>query len=520
MIHQFEIQTKERKILHSFLCIALGGNTFLHPYIEDCYRKNEREYYEAFQKSELKNNPLFSMYSTKSEEKIRQVAGLMEWCYQHHQFAQLDHLIKKGYKFVYRYWQRNFQIDFEHFMRSYAKKKNNSVKELELIYQNIVLWYLCIRENKPFNRDDVAWQSFQEVLNTSIEEIDMQKSMFSKEMCEKQQKEIDALYEEFNIPKNQRLDSLGFLLEHLINNGFNRINDINPNCDTRKAEEQVFQESPVKYIGALGGWLKALKIHELDATEQTPLTKKDLDHIFLELLYAGKYNHIKKEEQAFLFITCLYMKCLSSLYQETKHLYLDQSKQDFYIEMKSKEAQLQEQESDLLHRQREWQLLNQKQQKEMEGLSQELREAHAKIRRLELQIMSMEDYAEEVHALRNYVYWEVENDHPFDKTPSMVSMQQYIQSKRIVIFGGYPIWQQRLKEFHPSIEFVDVSEVNRDISKIQRADAVFIQTKVFSHAFYKKIIKELSKTETPLYYLNGQSNIEKTTEEIYKWLIE
>lgn len=521
MSNQKDNQPLEHNILHQFLSIALGGNSFLHLFINDCYQKNEWEYYEAYQKSGLKGNRLFSMYTTKSEEKIRQVAGIIEWCYQKQQFAQLDQLIKKGYKFVYQYFHQHSQIEFEHFMRSFAKRqKSKVVKEIELIYQNIVLWYLCDRENKPINTENVAWESFQNVLSTSINEIEVQTVMFSKEMVEKHRMEIDELYHEYNIPKNTNFDSLGFFLEYLISNKLKNIIEMNPSCGMEKAEQMVFQVSPTNYIGAFGGWLKTLKIHELDATEQMPLTKTDLDMVFLELLYVQKYNYINKADQDLFFFSCLYLKCLSSLYQETKQLYLDQSKQDYYIEMRSKELSLNKQEERLLQSQQDWQITHHRLQKEIEGLTTELREAQAKIRQLQHQMQKMEDYSDEVHALRNYVYCEELEDQNADIVPSLKTMTEFIRSKRIVIFGGSQKWQQKLKEVLSSVKFVDVEEKNRDISKIQRVDAVFINTTVFTHAFYKKIMKELNKNETPLFYLNGQSNIEKTVIEIYKWLTE
>lgn len=69
-------------------------------------------------------------------------------------------------------------------------------------------------------------------------------------------------------------------MEYLISDNLQRIYYSDPNCPTEQAEKRVFQDSPAKYIGALGGWLKTLKIHELDATEQIPLTKYDLDMVF------------------------------------------------------------------------------------------------------------------------------------------------------------------------------------------------------------------------------------------------
>ncbi|WP_462412970.1 hypothetical protein [Neobacillus sp. Marseille-QA0830] len=518
MSYKMEIPQQEQEITHLFLSIALGGHSFLHPYIEECYRKNEWEFYEAYQGSSLKGNPLFSTYTTKSEEKIRQAAGIIEWSNQNQQFHHVDYLIKKGYKFVFQYLQQHHQIEFEHFMRNFAKRqKSKPVKEIELIYQNIVLWYLCVRENRFYNTKSVAWKSFQKVLYTSLNDMRMQEVMFSKTACENHRDEIDRLYEEYKIPQNIRFDSLGVFLEFMISSNVKNTKETNPHCDMEWVEQHVFQVSPTKFIGALGGWLKTLGIHELDATEQIPFTKEDLDRVFMEILYAQKYNCLTKEEQDLFFITCLYQQCLSSLYLETKTLYLDQSKEDFYLRIRAKEARINEQEAHLLRKQQEWRFTYKRQQKEIEGLTEDLRAANARIRQLGQQLENMEDFAEEVHALRNFVYREEEED---DHPPSLFNMVEFIQSKNIVLFGGSLNWQLKLKEILPTIKFINAGEKNRDISKIQRVDAVFINTTVFAHAFYKKIMKELSLTQTPLFYLTGQRNMDKTILEIYKWLTE
>ena len=502
-----------------FLSIALGGNPYLHPYIDQYYQKNEWAYYEAYQKSGLKDNPMFAMYTTKSEEKIRQVAGIVEWCNQNQQPNLLDQLIKKGYKFVYQYVQRETQIDFEHFVRSYAKKqKGKRMKEIELFYQNIVLWYLCIREDKPFNTNTVTWQSFQELVRLAMTEVKLEEVNFSNQEIEKHQPELDDLYAEYDIPKNPEFSSFGVFLEYLIGSSLKKIIETNPTYDIEEAQQLVFQQSPSKHIGALGGWLKVLKIHELDATEQVPFTKRDLDMVFLELLHVMKHNQLAKEEQDLFIITCLYVKCLSYLYRETKQLYLDQSKQDYYLEMKAKESRIFLQEKVQIQKQAQWQRSFEEQQKELEGLKQELRKAQVTIRHLEQHIDNMDDFSQEVHALRNYVYSEEQANDQDEIAPSLLTMTNFIQSKRIIIFGGHPNWRQKLKEVLPPVEFIDIDELNRDLSKIQRSETIFINTSVFTHAFYRKIMKEVGKYKTPLFYLNGQSNIEKTITEIYHCL--
>lgn len=513
-----KVLTNNENVLHVYLSIALGGNSYLHPFIENCYREREWEYYEALQRSPLKSNALFSMYSTKSEEKIRQVAAILEWSNQEQQFTQMERFIKKGYKFVYQYFQLNEQIDFEHFMRSYAKReKKKIVKEIDLIYQNIVLWYLCEQYGKPYNKKNIAWQSFQDVLSASLNEVEIQKVMFSKSMIQKYKKEIESLYKQYQIARNVKFDTIGTFLDYLISVQLKEIQKENLNISAEDAEQKVFEVSPTRYIGAMGGWLKTLQIHELDALNQMPFTKAKLDIVFLELVYAKKYNYITEDDQDLFFISCLYHLCLSSLYIETKQMYLEHSKKEYYLNLKAKEVHIKEQEVELQRKEKEWQAKYQQQQREIEGFTQELRETNSRIRQLEQQIENMEDYSEEVHTLRSFVY-KVEREE--EKIPSVEIMIEYLESMKIVIIGGALNWQQKLKDLLPKIELFQADEINRDISKIKRVDAVFLNTAVLSHAFYKKVQKETSKKEAPLFYLSGHNNIEKTILEIYKWLTE
>ncbi|ALC92225.1 hypothetical protein AM500_22455 [Bacillus sp. FJAT-18017] len=516
MANQTQYLQEEQKL---FLSIALGGNPFLHQQIDETYRTKEWDYYEAYLRSRLKGNPLFSMYSTKNEEKIRQVAGIVEWCTEQGKYAQLDSLIKKGYKFVWLFVQRNDQIDFEQFIRAYAKRqKYRTIKEIELFYQNIVLWYLCMREDKPIQKLSVTWESFQDMLHFSLREAKVGELNFSERQIEEYREQIGSLYRAYNIPENPEFDSLGAFLEYMLGISLRKVYEQDMEFDSEAAQQKMFQLSPGKYIGAMGGWLKALGINELDATEQIPFTKRDLDRALLELLYAKKYNKISAEEQDLFFIASLYLSCIASLYKKAKQFYLDESKQEHYVELKSKEAAILQQEAVQLKKEREWQLSRKSLENERTGLENELRKARMKIRQLEQRLESMEDYSDEVHALRDFVYMEEDPDCLLEKAPSLETMAELIASKRVIIFGGSQNWQQKIRTVLSSIEFFDIDLKSRSLSKIKRADAIFINTSVLSHAFYNRIMKELRGTGIRVYYLKGQSNVEKTVLEIYKWL--
>jgi len=62
-----------------------------------------------------------------------------------------------------------------------------------------------------------------------------------------------------------------------------------------------------------------------------------------------------------------------------------------------------------------------------------------------------------------------------------------------------------------------LSSVVMERLTVKRAVELAIAS-VFTHSFYRKIMSELSSSDTPLYYLNGQCNMEKSIVEIYKTL--
>lgn len=68
---------------------------------------------------------------------------------------------------------------------------------------------------------------------------------------------------------------------------------------------------------------------------------------------------------------------------------------------------------------------------------------------------------------------------------------------------------------------IEISETKQKSGIFQKSTewtAVFIKSSVFAHSFYRKMMSELSHSDTLLYYLNGQCNIEKSIVEIYQSL--
>jgi hypothetical protein len=126
--------TEESVNIRHFMIVSLGGNTGLHPYIDELYQDKKWEYYECYRKGDIYNDAFIPRHVTKNEEKMKQVAGIVEWCYLNNDFDLIYRLIKRGYKFVYQYVQQNRLkgVDFDHFEITFIKKFGGSDKVTDL----------------------------------------------------------------------------------------------------------------------------------------------------------------------------------------------------------------------------------------------------------------------------------------------------------------------------------------------------------------------------------------------------
>lgn len=87
-----------------------------------------------------------------------------------------------------------------------------------------------------------------------------------------------------------------------------------------------------------------------------------------------------------------------------------------------------------------------------------------------------------------------------------VSLDSYIDGKKIYIFGGHINWRNKLKQKYPKLEVLDGHNVSFDEQKLLGADMVLMNTSNMSHALYYKIIDVLRKNNIPFDYLGKYSN--------------
>ena len=510
--------TNAKVNIRHFLIMALGSNQRIHEYIDSLYEEKKWEYYECYQKSLFKKDIVVATFTTKNEERMRKVVGITEWCYEHNKFDDLFRLIKRGYKFAYQYVQHRTYIDLDQFDTDYAKKRggSNFVTDLELFNNNVIVIYLCYKERKPCNVENVTGEIVQQGFIETYQSIMLYENNYSEKNIKRYESDIEELKSHFPFPKKMdekmnlsRLFEYGIdkqTEEDIMNNRFS---------DPFVIRGNVFKKPYFKEIGALSGWIKTFRINEMDLAQCTPITQKDIDVVLAKYLIAKKENHITDDQKELFIVACLYIQSLIKQLHETKQLYLDQSQEDYYIDVKKREEETQEKERELQRVEKERQMELDTYKRKVENLEKELRKTKENVKKQEKKTQSMEDYSKEVNALRTYIY----EKEKVELKESPVSVEQMIDSinkRDMAIFGGHPNWQQKMKEVLPTLTFIDVDELNKDISFVDRKEMVFINTAVFNHSFYRKLMTQMAKNDTKLYYLNESGNIERTITQMYE----
>jgi len=506
--------------IRHFLILALGGNQFLHDTIHRMYEEKKWEYYEEFRKSSFSNDVVMSTYTTISEEKMRQVAGMVEWSYHNNHFTNLYKLIKKGYKYAYQYVQQRRAVDIDDFVLSFIKKRGgeDNVTDSELFFNNIIVLYLCYRENKPCELRNVSGHIFQQGVKDTYNNCFIKEVNFNKEQLEQKKEEISNLYEDYPVPsKYDDLMNVSRLFEYAIGRKTEEIGYRDQLIDPIEARSRAFKEPYLKEVGAFSGWVKTLGINEMDLTSLVPFSKDDMDHIFMEFLIAKEQNNITEEQRDMFIVACIWIQALTHHYKKSKSLYLDDSKEAFYTEVKKREEIVIEKEKELAKKEEDWLTASKKQEEKIKKLEEALRNTELRVKEEQKKTSDLTDYSKEVHALRTYIY-EKEENHIESTEMTMKEVAEELEGYRMAIFGGHPKWQNKIKQTLPSITFINVSEMNKDLSYIDRLDAIFINTTFFNHSFYRKLMKRLSKNNTKLFYLDEKSNNERVVMKIFKSL--
>ncbi|WCK57500.1 hypothetical protein PP175_25885 (plasmid) [Aneurinibacillus sp. Ricciae_BoGa-3] len=504
-----------------YLIVALGARTFLHEEIDTIYEANKLDYYETYKNSGFYDDVTFTRYTIDKEVRMKKVAGIVEWCYNHNDFDLIYKLIKKGYKFCWNFIKNRQRVRIDDFSMAFQRKMGGEDKtsESDLFFHNVVLLYLCQREGVHIDMQTEYGQYFQSLFIRYTEDLLVKQMYFTEENFNKNRERMDNLYERYFIAKKNRTIPLDILFDGIINEETKKINSLKglTKEEYEEVRTKVFNQGISKYIGAYSGWLKVLGINEMDLTSSNVLTPEDLEQIMFEAINGQEGNQMGEEDLDNFVIACFFMKALAGEYNRAKGIYFNQLQDDFYYELREYEKELAVKEERIKSQQEEMKANEAKLKDENNKLWEELKRLQKENASLKAEKEQMEDKSKEVHALCDYIYsLEQENQEEESQAIDLEGMVDKLQQHKVVIIGGHPNWQNKIKETLPSFIVIHPDAIRTDLKTLDSVDAVFINTAIFSHKFYEKVMNQMSKNDTNLFYLNANNNIRVSVKNMYE----
>ncbi len=159
-------------------------------------------------------------------------------------------------------------------------------------------------------------------------------------------------------------------------------------------------------------------------------------------------------------------------------------------------------------------VLSNKQKSEKEIYStfkSELDSLKDRIAMLESQLAEKEKDSHELHRLRELAF-SLETDSPL--TSSVKSIEELIESKKIIVVGGHINLRNKLSEKYKTLITLDGHNVNFDESILKTADLVLFNTANMSHSLYYKIIPVLKNNNIKFDFISRSLNLDILETEI------
>lgn len=510
------MERPEINIRH-YLIMALGGTSFIHKYIDELYELRKWEYYEAFRTSEFYGDLRLSRHVARSEEKMKKVAGIVEWCYNRNEFDLVYKLIKKGFKFTYQYFtQRQHKtFNLDDFTLAYSNKKKEPVSDLELYYASIVLIYLCTKERKPYSLNNGYGELLVHALQSYMFECFAWDIRFSDNMKEQHKEGVEELFKHYGLPRNMKPTTLGKFLELFVEREVELELRKNPFQSVHDARGKIFQKGISKYIGTLSNWIKVNGLYEMDLVENIPITKQEVEAFFLDFVIAKSKegNMLTDQDRDLYLVSTMYLYAVIKQLKEVKHLYLDDSQEQHYIELKQKEESIRQKGAKLAALEAEYKAKEEKMSKRIRELDEELRKANRALQQADAELEKREDLAKEVSALRSYVYSMTQDEESPQKL-TMKELAEKIQQKKVAVIGGHQNWVNHMQEALPEVRFAGVDSLNRDISYVDNMDIVFVYTGILKHKYYRNLMNRMNSNKARLCYISNVTNVELTLKEM------
>ncbi len=543
-LNQNEYKThKERKMkpldlnvedMKRYLIVALGYNRYLHREIDKIYEKDKWTYYEVFKESGFYNDIVIKSFTVTREEKMRKIAGVVEWCYKNNDLLLIEHLIKKGYKDVLRYYQQNKeQLNLEEFSSYIIKKKgkHTEVAEIELAMYYSVLSYMTFEDEKDVNSlfstsfGNLAFELMNNLI-VNIEDKNDYITSLKRDRVKQEEKEkvIEFINQTLRMDINKKIPTkVNELLDSTLNQGIEEKAKtmalmVNRNKTIEFVENirsNVYKEDIFKYID---GYSFIFSFSELNYDDilDIEITKEELILYASNSLSRKKGNNYTNNEIKQHFISSLFMHSLFEQYKRQKETLIDDATETWYLDMKNKEHLFRQQEKAYeetkSNLKRELEEIKEKRQNELEEREQLKKE----IERLKQEVAISKEDKEELVELRNFVYNQRKIEFIDEDKLRIKEAAENLSNKNIIICGGHTNMQRKLKEWIPNLDTLNTETLGKNFKFLTKYDVVYFYPNYANHSFYKKIKSVISNSNTKFVYLPDVDNMEQLLINMYE----
>ncbi|SHN60303.1 hypothetical protein [Desulfitobacterium chlororespirans] len=499
----YNIQLHEaEEYFMAIVAVGLSLTKEMRRDITSIYNQNKDMFFENAKNFSGYDHILLSSGDLEQEVYAKKTLGILLSAEQSELIkVKVLRLIKKYYKDVYIYAQNN---NYDGFRKKLSAIEDTS-KNLKLTETLIVLYFYTM---KQLNENLINLQVVENAFNTASLFININPINTD---IQSELKRENRLAQVRQIVK----DELGVI---------------------KKPSDILYSKN--KDLKTVVSCLRnLLLIDKLDVDFiASKVNQDDLDKVMLAFIKTTGKSDFDKTQVIQSFGAGYIVKMLLNEYLKTRELYLSSNDEDArYSELKV----LKEQLDNALSEKDTAEIQTQKLKDEFENyelklkkaLSEQSRFYEAQINELNKEIDSLKTNLdaemknrEELFQLREF-FIDLKNDDLSNDdlpTETSVDLSRFIANKKLLIIGGAPSWQKRLKAKFPTILTVDGFNDKIELRNYGEVDFVLFYSKYMSHKTYYKTVDFVRANDIPAGYI-GKTNMDlvefEIAEELNKRLV-
>lgn len=542
------------------LILVLAQNRNLWKWIDKIYSENKYEYYKAYKDTFFYDTPLKNGYSTKTKEYINKLAGIDNWCRINKTEEPLLKIIQKEHKKLYSRFKLNldeFNLDgfiskalseidkkYKHASKVYLEK-HNKVEEiiavtlyLATVYQVHLEGFLWRRIMDTYVEDMFTGLKTKISANEILKEVDkkeMEKNIeHFLEFDYKLLKDCKTLNDLYNIIMLEQTEKARKTASIMCNDSFEVasitevskmlienilagedspylldkevITDMFLEESTKAMHDKVANTEFSKYLNYLYASLKAVGL-EKEVLFDMPIDIEMVESAILVVTscelekYATDKRKVTNELRLKFLITLTNMALLEN-YKSILPDYFGKEDEHNILEIEKLNNEISEKDIEIARLKQKISDLEKTKEKQIESILEDLDKSNKIINRLTQELEESKENQEEFIAMKEYIYRSSIDESEIAMTLELdeVTIEDkinYINERKIAVFGGHPNWVNKLKKLIPNAMYIDTNAMSsRRFNRLDKYDLLVICNLFISHGLAWKVSEAIKNVKS------------------------